>query len=183
MRFTYDGADLSKIIKRYKKNKNEYLIEYLDGSFNRYISYKDNEEERIKKQMIEQAKQRNELFDYRFLNFADSTYLIGSFVSVVGLALSLIKNENDFKFFWLVALIISMRKFNKTGKKLKELEKYKLFLELIEELGEKELNSPKYTKCYEFDNIFVDKLDIGTLDNFTYSNIEKVYKKYKSEVK
>lgn len=183
MNFSYDGADLSKTIRRYKRNGNEHFIEYLDRTFDIYISYEDDEEEKIKKQILEQVKQRAELFDYRFLNFTDSTYLVGSFISLAGLGFSLIKNENDFKFFWLVALIISMRKFSQTGKKIQELEKYKLFLELIEKLGEEELNSSKYTKCYEFDNFYAKKLDIGSLDSFTYSDIKRIYKKYKTNVK
>lgn len=183
MNFSYNGADLSKIIRMYKRDQNEYLIEYLDGSFNRYISYKTEEEERIKKQMLEQAKQRAELFDYSFLKFFDNAYFVSSLMSITGLGFSLIKNETDFKFFWSVALIISMCKFTHTGKKIQELEKYKLFLELIQELGEEELNSSKYTKCYEFDNLYAKKLDIGSLDSFTYSDIKRIYKKYKSDVK
>lgn len=183
MNFSYGGADLSKIIKRYNRNQNEYLIEYLDGSIYSYISYEDNEEEKIKKQMLEQAKQRDELFERRFLHFTDNAYLVSNLISISGLGFSLIKDENDFKFFWLIALIISMRKFKQTGKKIQELEKYKLFLELIEGLGEEELNSPTYTKCYEFDNFYAEKLDIGSLDSFNYSDIKRVYKKYKSKAK
>jgi hypothetical protein len=183
MNFTYDGADLSKIIKRYKKSQNEYLIEYLDGSFNRYISYKPDEEERIKKEMLEQAKQRTELYDTIFLNFTDKAYFIGSLISISGLGFSFIKDEKDFKFFWIIAIMISLNKFIKNGKKMKELEKYKLFLELIEELGEEELNSPEYTKCYECDNLYAKKLDIGSLDSFEYEDIKRIYEKYKSKVK
>lgn len=183
MTFSYEGVNLSKTIKKYERNENEYLIEYLDGSSYNYISYEYDEEEKIKKQMLEQAKERKELFDLHFLNFTDTVYLISGLLSAVGLSFSLIENENNFKHFWIILLIISIYKFKQTGNKLQELEKYRLFLELIEELGEEELNNPKYTKCYEFDSLYAKKIDIGSLDSFDYRDIKRIYTKYKTKVK
>ena len=58
MTFTYEGADLSKIIKKYFKNGNNYTIQYLDGTNFDYCSLASNEEQNIKCNMIKQAIER-----------------------------------------------------------------------------------------------------------------------------
>lgn len=183
MNFSYDGADLSKIIRRYTRNQNEYSVEYLDGSSRCYVSYVEDEEDIIKKEMLEQAKQRDKLFDRRFLSFVDNGYLLSGFISALGLSVAQIKDEQSFKTFWIATLLFSIYKFRFSGKKIEELEKYKLFLKLIDVLGEKELNSSKYTKCYEADNIYAQKLDINNLDKFSFRDIKRIQRVYESSIK
>ena len=61
---------------------------------------------------------------------------------------------------------------------VKSNKKHKMFLELIDNVGEKELNSPKYTKCYEFDNLYAKPININTVDEFSLSDIKRMYKVY-----
>ena len=68
MNFTYDGADLSSIIKHYEINNNKIIIEYLDGS-TKIVANSKNMENSIQEVMLEQAEERNvKMFDYEMKN-------------------------------------------------------------------------------------------------------------------
>lgn len=181
MNFSYEGADLNKIIKWYVKKDCEYYIQYLDGSTCKYISYNDNEEERIKQKMLNQAKERDKMYSKDKLDEIPTNNLIGALVSCVGVSISQVSELDLLKYICLFMLGFNFQRILSNKRKVKELKKYRLFLELIDELGEKELNSSKYIKAYEIDNIYSKDLNISTLDSFSLNEIQSIYKVYKSK--
>ena len=158
MNFCYEGAELDKIIKRYKKDGNEYTILYMDGSVSSYFSNEENEENIIKEKMIEQAKERDAVYNLNQLQPVTNKNLVGVISSAIGLGVGEIADADLLKLAAIFLLGFNISNVNSNKKKINELKKYKLFLELLEKVGEKELNSPKYTRSYEFDNLYTSLL-------------------------
>lgn len=181
MNFSYEGADLSRIIKSYTKDGYKYIIEYLDGSDATYFSSNDKEVEKLKSVMIEQAKQRDKVFSEKCLDKIPSINIFGTLVACLGINIAEISESMLLELVCIFVLGVNVGQIRANKRKRIELKKYKLFLELLDVLGEKELNSPKYTKQYEFDNIYAQPLMIETIDNFSLNDIKRVYKTYKLE--
>lgn len=177
MNFTYDEANLSKTIKKLQNNGDSYSIEYLDGSSSCYFCSNSNELQKIKDIMIEQAKERQENMDVKNFDFIKSTYLSGSVISSLAVSLAQNKNKNILSGFFLAFLLFNIYKYRDSSKKIKELKKYKLFLELLPNLNE--VNTSEILKCIEFDNIYQVPIDITNLDEYSYNKVKKIYRTYK----
>lgn len=181
MNFTYDGADLSKTIKALQNKGNSYSIEYLDDSSSHYFCSDSKELQRIKDLMIEQAIQRQKNMDIKTFDFIKNTYLGGSFISSLAISITQNQNKNALSCLFLISLLFGIYKYRDSSKKIKELKKYKLFLELLPHLNE--VNTSEILKCIEFDNIYQIPVDITTLDEYSYNQIKTIYKTYKEKSK
>lgn len=182
MTFSYPNADLGLIIKSYQKDGCNYHIEYLDGSINDYVCYDDKEESRIVSTMFEQAIKRQEMYDIDEYGSKIAIFLglkIGFLVSFV---LAFEEKNVTMEMVMFTLAFISSRIKNKNFKMRQELLKYKCFLELVKDKNV--LDNPSIEDLdSEFDKIYCAPIDINTLDKHSYSDIKRIYKKYKKREK
>ena len=173
MTFTYDDADLSKTIACFWNDGNRFNIFYLDDSKSTYISYSEDEKEKIQNIMINQAKDRQKAYDIMKLNGKNKLNLLLVFLLSFFTVVETI-NEKKLNLPEILQIIIvggftNSYLINRT--QLKELKKYKMFLEIIDKLDE--INSDCGEKCLP--------LEINTIDEFSYSEIKSYYKQYRQK--
>ena len=89
MTFTYDGADNGSIIKSITKINDVYTLEYFNGDTATYYCNNVDELKRLKQIMINQAKERQNLYDLDDLSFFNNLYLSGNVI------FSLLERESD----------------------------------------------------------------------------------------
>lgn len=178
MTFIDKNSDPSIIIKDYRVKGDNYLVEYLDGSKNNYYCSSDNEESRIKEEMIKQAIERKDKINIKLLELASDSSLIVALLSTI---CSLAIKNSGMTIAMLLVVIASIYTFAKNSRKIKELKKYEMFLEMKDSLNE--INTPKYMKHIEFENIYQKDLGINTVDDFTYGETKTLYKVYSKEKK
>lgn len=179
MTFTYEGANLSETIKDFFKQGNRYTINYLDNSSSSYICYNDNEVQRIKNTMVQQAIERQNKISKKDLLLGLKCYLIGFGISTGEFILLLNNEDYILKLLTLGTSILTYKGCNSVINKLLELKKYKMFLELNEYL--KEINKGDFLKCIEFDNFYQIPFGIDTLDDYKYSKVKTIYNTYFSK--
>lgn len=179
MTFTYEGANLSETIENFIKKGNIYTINYLDKSSSSYICYNDNEEQKIKNIMIQQAIERQNKIDMKSLFLSLNCYLIGFGISTGEFMLLLNNGDYFLKSLILGTSILTYKGCNTTINKLIELKKYKMFLELRKNL--EEINKGDFLKCVEFDNFYQIPFSIDTLDYYKYSKVKTIYNTYFSK--
>lgn len=177
MNFTFDGADLSQTIKRIYNENNEYGIEYLDGSYDEYTCNDQKELDRLFEIFIDQAKERDENINLKPLIIKNVLEEVLRILSAFSLGLAIKKEESSLVLVYLASLIYVTANNRKTKKQIKELKKYKLFLELASDL--KNVNTSKILKCVERDPKYQVPLDPTTLDDYSYGYVKKIYKTYK----
>lgn len=180
MNFTYDGADLGKIIKSFSNNGDNFSLEYLDGSVSSYVCSNNNERQRIINLMIKQAEERQENINLDKLELRKKCDLIITAISSVVASVH-INNNKQLLLVLLFLFVFINYEYKITNRKVKELKKYKLFLELLPYL--EEVNNPEILKCVEFDKIYQKDLDITTLDEYSYSQVKTIYKTYNEKHK
>lgn len=180
MTFTYDGADLSKIIARYKKDGYNYHIEYLDSTTQDYVSYNEDEEYNIINKMVEQAIDRKNNFNYNGEKSEKYTNLSLSILSQL-LSLHYYSNQkNILSTFLFITSILYLNYCIENNQDLKELKKYEMFLEMTKDNPCKGLDS-KWLDYIEFERIYQTPMKINTLDNYNYSDVKYIYKKFNSK--
>lgn len=181
MTFTYDGADLSKVIECIYCDGNNFNIYYLDGSKSTYVCSSEDEKEKIKELMIKQAEERLRKFDIDYLFLKNKIALCCVMGLSIGLAIPVVLSAtiekklsfNVQEIFVLILICLAMGDFLKTNSKIKELKKYKMFLELLDKLDEINLQ-------FEENDL---PLGIDTLDEFSYGEVKSWYKYYKQKNK
>lgn len=174
MTFTYDGADLSKVIECIHCEDNNFNIYYLDGSKSTYVCSSEDEKEKIKKLMIEQAIERQKNIIYISALSSENMANVAGILGFAGLAVIETIFAKKLDLHALANLIITSlytKKYLTTNAQLKELKKYKMFLELLDNLDEINLQ-------FEENDL---PLGIDTLDEFSYSEVKGWYKYYKKE--
>lgn len=173
MTFAYDGADLSKIIGSLKIDGNNFNIYYLDGTVSTYVCTDENEKQKIKEIMLKQAKERQSTYDIHNLDMRNKTSIIEFFFAIFGTSFSIVNKQPFLLGINTYLLCSSIKTHSETKNKLKELRKYKMFLELLDNLSD--INNGLETKGLS--------LDIDTLDDFSYDEIKSQYKYYKPKEK
>ena len=177
MNFTHSNADISKTIKNVSYDNYKYSITYLDGSNIEYINYNKNEYDRLKKIMIDQAIERQNninIDDLRLkkgLSVMSSITILAGYIKVKGI------DNSSLTLLLIFLLLISIYNYKENSKKIKELKKYKLFLEMLDNIDY--INNSNILKCIEPENIYQIPLDINTLDRYSYNNIKTIKKKLK----
>lgn len=181
MTFTYPEADLSKIIKFYQVHGVNYHVVYMDGSVNDYICYNKNEEQRLVETMIGQAMNR-QIMMVLFKDYSQKAFtaLLHS-VLIGAMAISVNLHSNNMT---LILGLINTALATFDIKKLKqrfELLKYQYYLEMY--LNGYLCDNPEALNDLEFDKIYQKPLTINTLDQYSYGDIKRVWKKYAKDKK
>ncbi len=177
MTFNYEDADLSKTIGKIITDDSSCEIKYLDGN-SEFRNVDEEDLKKIKKDMLEQAIERQKKIDIDKLKLTKNIYLVGSALCAVALQAFRGNSELIPAFLILCFLIIGIYKFNLNNKYLREMKKYKLFLEFVDDLDI--VNQSSSLKLVCFDNIYQIPVDIDTIDEyFSYSDIKILNKQYK----
>lgn len=179
MKFGYEGKELKDTIEKYEIKDNKIIIKYLDGS-SFSIKYDKSLEKKILERMIDEAKKRDELMDIKTLKTNNKLNLIIKLLST-GLismmsALALISEDtNNIKYIFETIFSLSLLSIpyntikysnenDKIREKSKELEKYNIFLEMLnDKILFKEISEIK-------------DLNINNLDNYSLNTIKMLKK-------
>lgn len=180
MNFTYDGADLSTIIKEYYRYKDSYHIEYLNGDYSDYVCSNPCEEERINKIMTTQAIDRQEKIDMFKLESSIRKNTVNAMISSLGASILGRYQEISLIPFALGGLILSIVKAKKDSNKLKELKKYKMVLEMIKKLYNEDENN--ILTVLDSCNNYPVPLTINNVDKYNYRDIKVIYKRFNEKV-
>lgn len=181
MNFTYKGANLGRTIKKCEVNRDSYDVEYLDGSTSHI--YAEASIEKLKERMIQQAVERDiEMSKSSELNTSQKCFIIAMILETLALVLERVSsNRMSFLIFYLsIIALYSTCLFDITYKK-RELQKYKLFLEMLDDLDK--INESKFLECIMPEKMYQTQVNIITLDSIPYKDIKILYKKYKKEIK
>lgn len=179
MTFSYNGINKNKIIKRYERRNNEFLIEYLDFSCSYYSSDNPNEEQKIISLMLEQAKERQDSYNLYNLDTERIALIFGILTSFLG-SLLFVRLDNDFvsQILFIVGCSETVGLIGKS-RKVNELKKYKLFLELYSLYGERIKNDSKLLNCIECENTYQIPFDINHIDEYSLKDVKEISKKAK----
>ena len=172
MTFTYEGADLSTTIKNFSQNGLNFRVEYMDGSESYYYSSNETEYERLTKLMVEQAILREEKMQLETLGIkkqlAKFTTMLASYLSV----LSISKQKDLISIISILIAIISLKNYRDMKKKIKELKKYQIFIDMMDEL--KGVNESKLLECIEFEHMHQIPLTINHLDEYSFGEMKRI---------
>ena len=181
MKFTYEGADLSKIIRKYEIKKNKIIVTYLDNKKKEY-EFNEHIEKDLINTMLEQAKDRDEKYDDSNLHAKYYEGLINvsiiQGISMISLPfLTLIKNRNIGLTLCSCLVLFESKAAYELAKagfknaKLKDLVKYNCYLSIREEL----LKCKNYKELLNNNNINKDILNINNLDSVKLRKILNLY--------
>lgn len=176
MTFTYDSADLSKTIKDFYRDGMVYNVNYLDGSSSNYVCSSEKEEARIKDLMIEQAIDREGMMKIKDVELLKNLNITAAFVSSLGV--SMMANYEQYVLSTLLVggTIFTLYQSRKSKRQLYELKKYKLFLEMNEDMVRTNKTVP--LEIMEHDKIYQAPLGINTLDSYSYGEVKRLYKEF-----
>ena len=176
MNFVQYGADLSKIIKNYTKTGDMYIVEYFDESYSQYESLDRDEEKRLKTIMINQALERDNSYNIKNVSISNKLNIANSLMSTLLLSYTLYREKQLLSILTIIALTYGLKCLSDNAEKIRELKKYKLFFEMMNDL--EIVNNSKVLKAVEFDNIYQMPFDINTLDRYSYNQVKDIYKSY-----
>ena len=183
MKYAYDGANKSEIIKKYEVKNNKIIVTYLDKKTN-VMDYDKELENEIKDKMLEQAIERDNKYDSK-LNYEKRSKYFNYYFALFGITiLGFInwlktsevssKTINTIADLLLIYNFTLLRYVNSIVKKCDKLEidyeKYNRYLsirkDLIRFINEKGL----------FDGIKTNKdiLNINSLDSYSTEDIKKL---------
>ena len=183
MKYDYDGANKSEIIKKYEVKNNKIIVTYLDKKTN-VMDYDKELENEIKDKMLEQAIERDNKYDSK-LNYEKRSKYFNYYFALFGITiLGFInwlktsevssKTINTIADLLLIYNFTLLRYVNSIVKKCDKLEidyeKYNRYLsirkDLIRFINEKGL----------FDGIKTNKdiLNINSLDSYSTEDIKKL---------
>lgn len=179
MNFICPDTDKSKIIKNIEQRGCNYLITYLDGKSTQYISYNENEYQRLRNIMIDQAIERQTKINIDDLSFKKGLSIMSSFALLEGYILVNGIDNSNLTLLLILLLMICLYNYKINSRKLKELKKYKLFLEMLDDIDY--INKSNILKTIEPENIYQVPLDINTLDKYSYNDIKIINKQLKKQ--
>ena len=168
MKYGYQGADSGELIKGYSiDNSNGIItIEFLDGTkFDTPVE----DLNRVKETMLQQAIERNESNELQNTKITRTRSLRLACINPTLLLNFIIINiESHYKFFDIMSSIgiltvlateeFSLNRYSNLTKKIKELEKYDIYLSIREKLEQLEDN----------------ELDITTIDNYSLNDLKQI---------
>lgn len=177
----YDGQEENReIIKSYSANNDYIKVNYLYDDCSITYNYTKEKEAEIINLMIEQALSRDvELYDK--VCKETKVYLTQNLLSLLSIILCL---KGDLQLLLCIAFIagvIASMNFSISYEKLQELKKFRLYNSMKEELDKKE--NKDITKIIEFEPIYREPINIGTLDTFSYSDVKAIKKELKKRNK
>ena len=174
MKYLNRDIDKSEIVQSFENDGNWYYKKYADGSDTIYYSEDENEIEKIRKEMVEQAKKRQELMKPDYYKGLATLYLSASIISFA--LASKITNPELSGWFILLAIggVMSFIQFVKCIKIKNELKKYERFLEIYNQ----DTNVNKYVH-----DLYSPYLNIETLDEFHNADMSIVFDEFKKTKK
>ena len=182
MNYGYENKIDKEIIKKYNKENDIIIINYLDGS-QKEILLTDENEKKLLGEMLEQAKERNnsktieetERKRNRFLFQVIFCLLFGTSNALRAAKYSIL-NQRFFATAYPILVgacgvlaIINGVEYKLYNDKLKEFKKYAIYIDLInqlENLEDKDINN-----LLKIENQVVN---INTLDNYSLKEIKKL---------
>lgn len=170
MKFNED-TDLSKIIKNYTRNNNNYKIKYLDGSISEYYNSDNKYEEILLNRMTKEALTRDKKLYEKYKKYLKID-LLEFLLSIFALDLS-----KDIKLIYCAVVIYISFLLIKSLKhiiKYIELEKYHDYLLIKEDLKKPE--NSNILDIIEFDKMYQKPLNISTVDDYNAIDL-KILKK------
>lgn len=174
MTFNYDNEDISKVIKHFKKENNNYTIKYLDGTTTKYYNSNENHEQELLNRMLNDAIKRDKEY---YSNYKKNKLIeIASYMTTI---LFFIQTNNiAYKqiniLFW-IGIILSFLSLSITAKikyQSKEIKKYHDYLSIIEKL-DKENNA---NLIIDYGNGKEKILNINNLDFYSNNEIKLLLK-------
>lgn len=174
----YDGEeDLKDVIGRYLKLKDAIAVYYLNNSVRFVPNTKENENE-LRKIMLKQLQERNtnvnlkpfalqKGFDTSLLTVLTCSYIV-NYIKYDSVK-SYLTICTIFGTIWLSSRIF------KNKKVINEVKKSNLFLDMYDKL-----QSPEGINAVEslyFDKIYSNELNVNTLDDYSYKEVNEVHKK------
>lgn len=179
MNFTYEGADLSKTIKSYVNDNNNHYIEYLDGTSSLFHSESNKIEEQIKEEMVEQAIDREKNFKTENYKIRMRAGLLGTELSGLGTVMFANKYEGILSLIFISLSVVGLKTFKDNRKAIRELKKYKMFLEMYPYINE----SNEWLYVIDPEPINLPPFDITTLDKYSYYAVKSLYEVFKIKQK
>ena len=177
MKYINDSTNPADIIKDYSRHNYSYMVKYMDGFECNYCCSKEGHEEEIINKMLEQAKEREKLENVKLLKFKKNLSLFASIVSTL-CTISLYQ-QGKISALTIILLIASLYQYFKMKNRIEEIEKYKLFFELIPDLDT--INHAEFLKCVECDNWYQIPFTINHLDEYSYNDVCTIYNKVKTK--
>lgn len=173
----YDGQeDNYEILKSYFCTTDTIKINYLFRDKTIKMNYSKEKELEISKLMIEQALARDEEL-YEKLYKESKEYFTQTLLTLIPLMMSFVGEVQLLFCLSFILGIIASKNLTESYDKFKELKKFRLYYSMKEEL-EKEENK-NITKIIEFESQYREPIHIGTLNEFSYSDVKKIKKELK----
>ena len=169
----YDEGKENETIKNYTKDGIWYEIVYLNNESDYYPNEDPNHELEIQERILKQAIEREE----ELLKKYNKDEIISTILFLISLPTAYISMTKAPMIIFLVSSIVAFlsgKKLIKTRKRLKDIKKYRMYLDIKEDLEKKE-NSDIYD-IIEFDKFLQVKLDLTTIDKYRYSDVKALKK-------
>lgn len=176
MTFTYDNADLSRTIKDFYRDGMAYYVNYLDGSSSNYVCSSETEEERLKDLMVEQALDRQGMMKIRDVELLEKMNVAAAFISAAGISIMANYEQYALSALLLGGTFATVGKARKLKCQLYELKKYKLFLEMSDDVARGNGEIP--LEVVDHDKIYQVPLGINTVDRYSYGQVKTLYKEF-----
>ena len=170
MKYITKGIDKSTTIKNIEVDGSWYYKEFMDGSISTYYSNVENEIDKIRLEMVEQAKKRSEIMKPSYYRARGLMFLSVSLLSFTLMNQIVDPQLSGYAILLLIGGLMSFKEFIKSIKIKNELKKYEKFIEMYDDIK----TVQNYVHEFEY-----PILDIETLDKYDNSMINSVYDEYK----
>lgn len=173
----YDGEEKNRdIIKNFVINNKYIEVNYLFNDNSIIYNYSKEKENEITRQMIEQMLKRDEEL---FVTIKKDVKIHSTQMLLNLLSIIFCLKGNLQLLFCLAFLtgIIASINLSESYEKYKEMKKFRLYNSLKEILDKPE--NADITKIIEYDPLYREPINIGTLDHFTYNDVKLIKKELK----
>ena len=174
MKFTSDGADLGSTIESYSRKGNYYKIKYLDNSESSYVSNNSDEVKRLQNIMLEQARERDAHEKISIIKLKRNILMVSSYLAALSTCMAYDKGNDLLTFISFILTGITDNIWRNKNEKIRELSKYKIFLDMVDDL--KLFNESEILKCIEFENIYQRNFNINEIDKYSCGEIKRIRK-------
>lgn len=168
----YDEKE-STTIKSYQTNNKLYEITYLNGECDYYYNSDEKHALEIEEKILKQILKRDEDL-YKKVKLENITSTITFLLSLPLTFISFSKNSLILILASLILNAILLKQTITARNRIKELKKYRIFIEIKEELNKKE-NHNIYD-IIEFEKEYQIELNLKTIDKFSYGDVKRLKK-------
>lgn len=184
MKYGYIGGNLGELVQNFKIKDDKIVITFLDGNKNE-INLNEENKQKILNLMIDQAKYRNlvlraeDLKDKRIsecvsllINMGATSLNVFNFctIDIKSLKILSVILGSAAGYYLLKHIIIYLH----TTGKIKELEKYDIYLSNMENIEKNINNSNLFNGIKRKIGHLNEEFNINTLDNYSLKDIKKI---------